>query len=118
MVADPHRSARVAAVLGELLELGDLALAFDPGRVAGGSGSISRWIRLRTWRAKWGVEGPARARMSSAVSSVPLAPEQGRVLGLAHGSFPPILASSARLSISACCPTPIAPSSPITQTWL
>ena len=33
--ADADGAARVAAVLGEVLERGDLALAFDPGRVAG-----------------------------------------------------------------------------------
>ena len=35
MRSDPHRPARVAAVLGQILELGDLALAFDPRRVVG-----------------------------------------------------------------------------------
>ena len=31
----PSVAARVAAVLGELFELGDLALAFEPRRVVG-----------------------------------------------------------------------------------
>ena len=44
-------------------------------------------MRLRTWSAKWGVEAPARARMSSAVISWP-ASEQLRALRLAHGSSP------------------------------
>ena len=35
-VAYPERAAGVAAVLGELLQAGDLALAFEPGRVVGG----------------------------------------------------------------------------------
>ena len=33
---DAQRAARVAAVLGQVLEPGDLALAFEPGGVAGG----------------------------------------------------------------------------------
>ena len=52
------------------------AILRSPSSRAGwpaGSGSIRRWIRLRTWSAKWGVEAPARARMSSALTSWPRA---------------------------------------------
>ena len=96
-----------------------LAIVLSPSTRAGwsaGSGSISRRTRLRTWSAKWGVEAPARARMSSAVISSGRR-EQLRALGLAHGP-PPILVSSARLSISACWFTSMASWSPITHTWL
>ena len=58
-----------------------------------GSGSIRRRIRLRTWSAKWGVEAPARARMSSTLTSLRAAEQLG-VLGLAH-PFASDLASSA-----------------------
>jgi hypothetical protein len=34
-MADPHRPAGVATVLGELFEVGNLALTFDPRRVLG-----------------------------------------------------------------------------------
>ena len=48
------------------------AILLSPSTRAGwpaGSGSIRRRMRLRTCSAKWGVEAPARARMSSAVTS-------------------------------------------------
>src|SRR3954452_6749312 len=111
-----HRAPWLAAVPGELLELGDPALALDPGRVAGGE------RRDQALNAVAHLEGEVRGDGAGQGADVLRghlrgAPEQLRVLGLAH-PLPPIFASSARASISACCPTSMASWSPISQTWL
>src|SRR5215218_4203911 len=46
------------------------------------SGAISRRIRLRTWSAKWGVTGPASARMSSTLTWCEGAIRSGRSASL------------------------------------
>src|SRR6476660_6618307 len=112
MPADAHRAARVAAVLRQRLELGDLALAFEPRRMVHRErldqppdpvAYLQREVRRRSADQGANVLG----------GELRCPPEQRRVLCLAHGPLPPILASSARLSISACCSTDIASWSPI-----
>ena len=108
---------RVAADLAgerDPVQPGDLALALDPGRMAGGQvrGSALR-IRSRSWSAKCGVEAPISWRTSSTVTSRPGRRRSG-MLGLAHFCG----TASSRLSISAWTATEIALWSPITQPWL
>src|SRR3954447_16315029 len=116
MPAHSHRAARLAAVPGELFELGDPAFALDPGRVARRERCDQALNPVAHPQGEMGGDG-ARQRTDVLRGHVGGSPEQPRVLGLAHPR-PPIFASSARASISACCPTSMASWSPITQTWL
>src|SRR5215204_1391229 len=116
MSVDPDRAARLAAVLGELLERGDLALAFGPRGMAGGQSGDQALDPVADLEREMRGRG-ARQGADVLRGHRPGPSQQLRVLGLAHQS-PPIFASSARLSISACCPTSMASWSPITQTWL
>src|SRR3954451_13262560 len=116
MLGDPHRPARLAAVLGELFERGDPALAFDAGGMAGGQRRDQSLDPVADLKGEVGGGGAGQdADVLRGHLGRP--PQQLGVLGLAH-RLPPIFASSARASISACCPTSMASWSPITQTWL
>ena len=89
--------------LASSFELGDLALAFDAGRVAG------RQRRDQALNPVADLKGEVRGDGAGKGADVLRghlggAAQQLRVLGLAH-HLPPIFASSARASISACCPT-------------
>src|SRR6186997_89324 len=113
---DPERVPGLAAVLGELLEAGDLAFAFEPRRVPVGqrldqAANAVAHLQREVWGDGAG-EGADVLR-----GDLLRSPEQLGVLGLAH-SPPPILASSASSFTSACWETLIASSSPINQTWL
>ena len=113
---DSQGSARVAAVLGQVLQLGDLALAFDPGRVIGWKGLDQPSDAVADLEGEVGGGGPGQGADVLGRDLV-AGSEQLWALGLAHGS-PPIFVSAARLSNSACWFTSMAPSSPITHTWL
>src|SRR6478672_5711870 len=111
----PQRPARVAAVLGELFQLGDLALAFQPRGVLGrqrldqAADAVAHLQReVRGGCAGEGADVLRRHLVRST--------QQLRVLGFAHYP-PPILASSARSLASACWFTSIGSWSPITRTW-
>ena len=56
----PSRAARVAAVLGEILEPGDLPFAFEPGRVAGGKGLDQAADPVADLQREVGGGGPAQ----------------------------------------------------------
>src|SRR5215204_2120300 len=116
MPVDSDRAARLAAVLGQLLERGDLALAFGSGRMARGQGGDQALHPVAHLQREMGGDG-AGQRPDVLRGDLTGPPQQAGVLGLAH-RVPPIFASSARPSISACCPTSMASWSPITQTWL
>src|SRR5215213_2668970 len=116
MVAEPHRAARLAAVLGQLLECGDPSFAFDSGRVARGQRRDQPLHPIADLKREMGGDGAGKGA-DVLRGDLLVAAQQARVLGLAHHP-PPIFASSARLSISACCATSMASWSPITQTWL
>src|SRR6188768_563480 len=103
---DPEAVARLAAVLGELLETGDLPLAFCSRRVAGGqrldqaADAVADLQReVRGDRAREGTDVLGRELLRPA--------QQLRVLRLAH-SPPPICVSSASSFTSACWTTSIA----------
>src|SRR5215207_11279905 len=115
-VTDPEGAARVAAVLGELLEAGDLTLAFAPGGVLGRQRLDQAADAVADLQREVGGGGAGEG--ADVLRRDPLRlGQQLRVLGLAH-SLPPILASSASLLTSACWFTSIASWSPITHTWL
>ena len=116
VLADSHRPAWVAAVLGELLELGDLALPFGPGWVVGRQRLDQSADAVADLEREMGGGGAGEGADVLGADRV-LGSEELGALGLAHGS-PPIFASSASWSISACWFTSMASWSPITQTWL
>src|SRR5690348_9691885 len=98
-MGDPEAVARLAAVLGELFEAGDLPLAFDPGRVPGGQGLDQAADAVADLQRE--VRGD-RAGEGADVLGGDLfrLPQQLGVLGLAH-SPPPICVSSANSFTSA-----------------
>src|SRR3954452_21706900 len=113
---EPEPVARLAAVLGELFEPGDLLFAFGSGRVAGRQrldqaadavADLQREVRGDRTGEGADVLGGDLLRLT----------QQLGVLGLAHDS-PPILASSASSLTSACWATEIESWSPSTQTRL
>src|SRR6476469_8790765 len=113
---DPEGRARLAAVLGELFEAGDLALAFFARRVLGGQALDQAADPVAHLQCE--VRGDRPGEGADVLRRDLLRPsEQLWVLGFAH-SPPPIFASSASSFTSACCSTLIASPSPITQTWL
>src|SRR4051794_29164046 len=113
---DPEAVARLAAVLGELLEAGDLAFAFHPGGMAGGQGLDQAADAVADLQREVGRGGTGEGA-DVLRGDLLAAAEQLRVLRLAHDP-PPIFASSASAFTSACSATPIASWSPITQMWL
>src|SRR5829696_5122596 len=116
MSLDADRAPRLSAVLGERFGVGDLAFAFDAGGVARRKRRDQPLDPVADLEREMGCD---RAGQGANVLRGDLARplQQSWVLRLAHPP-PPIFASSARLSISACCPSSIASWSPITQTWL
>src|SRR5258707_1156832 len=113
---DPQRPAGITAVLGEVFEAGDRALAFESGGVLGrqrldqAADTVADLEReVRGGGAGQGADVLRRDLMRLG--------QQLGALGLAHRS-PPILASSASSLTSACWFTSIASWSPITHTWL
>src|SRR4051794_4397660 len=113
---NPEAVPRLAAVAGELFQPGDLALAFDPGRVAGRQRLDQAADAVADLKCKVGGDGTGEGA-DVLDRDLLLAAEQLGVLRLAHSSSP-IFASSASSLTSACWSTPIASWSPITQTWL
>src|SRR5215510_8209816 len=112
---DSQRPARVAAVLGELFELGDPAFAFEAGGVLGRQRLDQAADAVTDLQREVGGGGAGEG--ADVLRRDLRLGQQLRVLGLAH-SPPPILASSASSLTSACWFTSIASWSPITHTWL
>jgi hypothetical protein len=115
-VLDSEGAAWLAAVVGELLQAGDLPFAFEADRVVGREAldqprdpvaDLQREVGGR--RAGEGADVLDRDALPAA--------EQLWVLRLAHSSLP-IFANSATSLTSACCSTLICPVSPMTHTWL
>src|SRR5690349_18352979 len=102
---DPEPLARLAAVLGESFEAGDLALAFQPRRVAGRQRLDQPADAVAHLQGEVGGDG-AGQRADVLRGDLRRPAQQLRVLGFAHS--PPIFASSASSFTSACWPTPIA----------
>src|SRR5215218_2439443 len=115
-MSDPESAAGLATVLGQLFELGNPALAFQPGRVRGRQGLDQAADAVADLQREVGGGGAGEGADVLGRHRLPLTKQLG-VLGLAH-SPPPILASSVSSSTSACCCTSIASWSPITHTWL
>src|SRR5215212_5045896 len=113
---EPEAVARLAAVLGELLEASDLLLALDPRRVAGRQRLDQAADAVADLQREVGRDGAGEGADVLDGDLLRL-PQQLGVLGLAH-SPPPIFASSASSFTSACWATSIACWSPTTQTWL
>src|SRR5215218_1749904 len=113
---EPEAVARLAAVLRERFQPGDLALAFGPCRMVGRQRLDQAADAVADLEGEVGGDGPGEGTdvLDRDLSGVA---QQLGVLRLAH-SPPLIFASSASSSTSACWSTPIASWSPITQTWL
>src|ERR1700709_446521 len=115
-MAEAERAAGVAAVLGQLFQLGDLALAFQSGRVLGRQRLDQAADAVADLQREVGGGGAGEG--ADVLRRDRLGPgQQLGGLGLAP-SPPPILASSASSLTSACWFTSIASWSPITHTWL
>src|SRR5262249_22265668 len=114
-VGDAEPLPGLAAVLGQVLEPGDLAFAFDPGRVALGERRDQAADPVSDLQREVGDDGAGEGADVLRRQLLGAAEQLG-VLGLAHSA--PISASSASSFASACCFTSIASWSPITQTWL
>src|SRR5690242_775067 len=112
---DPEAVAGLATVAGELFEAGDLALAFGPGGVTVGQRLDQAADAVAHLQRE--VRGDGTGEGADVLRGDLLAAKQLGVLGFAH-SPPPIFASSASSSTSACWLTSIASWSPTTQTWL
>src|SRR6476646_4936226 len=114
-MADSQVAPRLAAVLSQVLQLGDLALAFEASGMAGRKRLDQPEDAIADLQSEVRCSGAGKG--SDVLRGNGVRPgEQLGVLGLAH--CPPIFASSASASISLCSFTEIASWSPITQTWL
>src|SRR5436305_9865514 len=113
---EPEAAARLAAVLRELFQPGDLPLAFHPRRVPGRQGLDQAADAVADLQRE--MRGDRTGEGADVLGGDLLGPAQELgVLRLAH-SPPPIFVSSASSFTSACWTTSIASWSPITQTWL
>src|SRR3954447_9342996 len=97
---DPEAVARLAAVLGELLEAGDLPFAFEPRRVLRGQRLDQAADPVADLQREVGGDRAGEGANVLGRDLLRLV-EQLRVLGFAH-SPPPIFVSSASSFTSAC----------------